>query len=135
MASPKPFKISVPQEKVDALRRKLSLAQFPDELEASRWDLGSPLNDIKRLTTSWEQFEWRQAESKLNQVPQFTTDIDVVGFGPLNIHFVHQTSKASGAIPLLFVHGCKLSGLIITFNLHEIYWTSIRIFISSRLWD
>jgi microsomal epoxide hydrolase len=119
MASAKLFKISVPQEKIDALKQKLSLTQFPDELEASGWDLGSPLNDIKRLTKAWEQFDWRQAENKLNETPQFTTDIDVAGFGTLNIHFVHQTSKVTGAVPLLFVHGCKLS------ELHPIYYTEI----------
>jgi hypothetical protein len=109
MASPKPFHISVPQEKIDALKQKLALAEFPDELEDSGWDLGSPLNDIKRLTKAWERYDWRQAENKLNEVPQYTTDIEVAGFGTLNIHFVHQTSKVGGAIPLLFVHGCKLS--------------------------
>ncbi len=111
MASPKLFKICVPQEKIEALKQKLSLAELPDELEGSGWDLGSPLSDIKRLTRAWQLHDWRQAENKLNQVPQFTADIDVAGFGTLNIHFVHQTSKVSGAIPLLFVHGCKLSGL------------------------
>lgn len=69
MASPKPFKISVPQEKTDVLKQKLSLVQFPDELEASAWDLGSPLNDIKRLTKAWEQFDWRQAENKIESSP------------------------------------------------------------------
>jgi hypothetical protein len=58
-----------------------------------------------------------KAENKLNEVPQFTTDIEVAGFGALNIHFVHQTSKVSGAIPLLFVHGRKVSVSHILFSL------------------
>jgi len=33
MASPEPFTISVPPDKIDSLKTKLSLAQFPDELE------------------------------------------------------------------------------------------------------
>jgi len=57
MASPKPFHISVPQEMIDALKQKLALAEFPDELEDSGWDLGSPLNDIKRLTKAWERYD------------------------------------------------------------------------------
>jgi hypothetical protein len=36
----------------------------------------------------------------------FTRDIEVEGFGVLNIHYVHQRSKVKSAIPLLFVHGC-----------------------------
>src|ERR1700734_2638887 len=98
MASPKPFEICHPHEKIDALKRKLSLAHFSDELEASGWVLGSPLNDTKRLTKAWEQSDWRQAENKLNEVPQFTRDIGVADFGTLNIYFGYQTSKVSRAV-------------------------------------
>lgn len=107
MASPQPFTIDVPQARVDRLKQKLSLAEFPDELEESGWDYGSPLADIKRLTKAWEKWDWRQAEKKLNQYPQFHTDIEVDGFGTLDIHFIHQISQAKSAIPLLFVHGCE----------------------------
>jgi len=106
--APVPFNISVPQEKIDALKRKLSLATFPDELNAAGWDLGCPLADIKRLTKAWEQWNWKQAEERLNKVPQFTADVEVSRFGTVNIHFVHQKSDVKGAIPLLFVHGCEL---------------------------
>lgn len=43
----------------------------------------------------------------LNQVPQFETEVEIEGFEVLDIHFVHQKSDVEGAIPLLFVHGCK----------------------------
>jgi len=105
MASPKPFQISIPQSKIDTLRTKLSLAEFPNELDEAGWDMGVPLTDMKRLTKAWEQWDWRPAENELNKVPQFTTDIDVDGFETLNIHFVHQKSEVKEAIPLLFVHG------------------------------
>lgn len=107
MSSPKPFIIDIPQSKIDNLRQKLALAEFPDDLEEAGWDIGCPLEDIKRLVRAWEQWDWRQAEKKLNEHPQFQTDIQVEGFGSLNIHFVHQKSEVNGAIPLLFVHGCK----------------------------
>jgi hypothetical protein len=109
MASPQPYKISVPQDKIDNLKQKLSAAEFPDELDAAEWDLGCPLADIKRLTEAWEKWDWRQAEERLNRLPQFTTDVNVSGFGNVNVHFVHQRSAVTGAIPLLFVHGCRLS--------------------------
>ena len=108
MPSPKPFAIDVPQSKIDSLRQKLSLAEFPDELEGAAWDLGCPLADMRRLTEAWKHFDWRKAEKKLNEYPHFHTDIDVEGFGNLDIHFVHQRSEVEGAIPMLFSHGCKL---------------------------
>ena len=37
----------------------------------------------------------------------FTRDVEVEGFGVLNIHYVHQRSKVENAIPLLFVHDVR----------------------------
>ena len=108
MDIPISFKISIPEDKIKELKDKLALTGFPDELDGAGWDLGVPLADIKRLVTIWKQWDWRQAEKELNEHPHFVTDIVVEGFGALNIHFVHQQSEVAGAIPLLFVHGCKL---------------------------
>lgn len=107
--APQPYTISVPQEKVDNLKTKLSLANFPDELDSSAWDLGVPLSDVTRLIRVWENWDWRQAEEKLNKVPQYHTGIKVDGYDELDIHFVWQKSEVKNAIPLLFVHGCKLA--------------------------
>ena len=68
--------------------------------------MGAPLADVKRLTKEWEKWDWRQAEERLNKVPQYTSEIKVTGFDELNIHFVWQKSEVKNAIPLLFVHGC-----------------------------
>ena len=103
--TPTPFQISVPQSKVDLLKTKLSQAEFPDELQSAQWDYGVPLAHMKRLTKAWEQWDWRQAEEKLNKVPQFTQRVKVDGFDELDIHFVWQKSEVKNAIPLLFVHG------------------------------
>lgn len=107
MASSQLFTIDVPQAQIDRLKQKLALAEFPDELADSGWDYGCPLSDIKRLAKAWQEHDWRSAEKKLNQVPQFHTDVEIDGFGALYIHFVHQRSDNPDAIPLLFVHGCK----------------------------
>ncbi|KAH8805611.1 Alpha/Beta hydrolase protein [Xylogone sp. PMI_703] len=102
---PTPYKIDVPESSIQNLKTKLSLAEFPDELEAAEWDLGVPLADLKRLVKGWEQWDWRPAERKLNEIPQYHTEIKVDGFDPLDIHFVWQQSEVKNAIPLLFVHG------------------------------
>jgi hypothetical protein len=107
--APEPYQISVPQSQIDSLKTKLSNATFPDELPSSGWDLGVPLADVKRLAKAWEQWDWREAESRLNRVPQFHTPVNVNGFGDLDIHFVWQKSPVKEAIPLLFVHGCEFA--------------------------
>ncbi|KAI0366947.1 alpha/beta-hydrolase [Pilatotrama ljubarskyi] len=105
-SSEQPFKLSVPDADLNALRSKLALTRFPDELEGAGWDYGVPLADMKRLVGHWKDaFDWRAAEVAINQLPMFTQDIVVEGFGTLNVHYVHQKSEVKNAIPLLLVHG------------------------------
>ncbi|KAK1220538.1 hypothetical protein PQX77_016678 [Marasmius sp. AFHP31] len=101
------YKISVPDESLALLRKKLELASLPDELDDAGRDYGVPLADIKRLVSRWKDgYDWRKHEKALNdELPQFTRDIEIDGFGVLNIHYVHKESEAKNAIPLLFAHG------------------------------
>ena len=101
------FQIAVEEAKLDTLRRKLEIAQFPDELDDAKWDYGVPLADVKRLVDYWRSgFDWRKQERKLNEMPQYVRKVAVNGFGSLEIHYVHNTNSLKEAIPLLFVHGC-----------------------------
>ena len=108
MASVKPFNINVSEEKLATLKSKLENATFPNEIEDVDWAMGAPLADVQRLTKYWKDgFDWRKQEQKLNDLPQYTVTVDVPGFGNLEIHTIHQKSSVEGAVPLLFVHGCK----------------------------
>ncbi|KAF8902496.1 alpha beta-hydrolase [Mucidula mucida] len=113
MSNEKPFQISVSDDKIDLLRRKLELCAFPDELEDAGSDYGVPLAAMRRLVKYWKTgFDWRAQEAAINaELPHFTRDIKVDGFGTLKIHYVHQKSKSADAIPLLFVHGWPSSFL------------------------
>lgn len=110
MAKITPFTIDVPDEQIKELHQKLQHATFPDELDAAGWTMGVPLGVMKRLVTTWrESFDWCAQEKKLNeQLKQFTVPVSVDGFGKLDIHVVHHRSENPRAIPLLFIHGCKL---------------------------
>ena len=132
-----PFKISVPDHLIDRLHRKLELATLPDELEGAGWDYGVPLSDVKRLVARWSNgYDWRHHEAQLNAaLPQFTRPIAVDGHGTLTIHYVHQRSTVAGAIPLLFVHGCKFPFLVIAAIIstsrqgREVFWRHGRLFL------
>ncbi|GIJ82347.1 hypothetical protein Asppvi_000854 [Aspergillus pseudoviridinutans] len=103
----RPFNIRIPDSQLDLLNQKLQSASFPDELDAAGWDLGVPLDEIKRLTAYWRDgFDWRAKEKELNEkLQQFMVSVSVPGFAELDIHYVHQKSPTPGAIPLLFLHG------------------------------
>ncbi|CAI6304495.1 unnamed protein product [Periconia digitata] len=102
-----PYAIAVPATALATLQKKLSLASLPGETSQSEeWEYGAPRNDIKRLVEHWQtKFDWRHAESELNKLPQFTTNISVEGHESLQIHFVHKKSSSPKSIPLLFCHG------------------------------
>ena len=106
MSNPDPFIINIPDDELERLKVKLSVADFPDEPNGYSWDYGTPLADIKKLVAYWHnEYDWRKAEAKLNEMPQFITKINVEGYGDLIVHFVHAKSKKPNAIPLCFVHG------------------------------
>lgn len=124
MQSEAPFQINIPQDQIDLLQTKLALTVFPDELKDAGLDYGAPLDDMRRLVTRWKDgYQWKKHESALNaDLPQFTRDIEVDGFGTLNVHYVHKKSDVVNAVPLLFVHGCKpllfaVSFLLSTMNI------------------
>ncbi|KAI0079393.1 alpha/beta-hydrolase [Panus rudis PR-1116 ss-1] len=104
--SEQPFTLHVPDSALEFLQKKLELTRLPDEIDGAGWDYGVPLSDIKRLVARWKNgYDWRASEKAINELPQFTRDIEVEGHGTLNIHYVHKKSEVENAIPLLFVHG------------------------------
>ncbi|KAI0382265.1 epoxide hydrolase 1 [Hypomontagnella monticulosa] len=105
MASIRPFRISIPQSDIDDLNQKLLRSRLPRVAEDG-WNRGAPIEDIRRISKHWrETFSWRSFEKRLNRLPNFKASISVDGFEPFQVHFIHQRSSVSNAIPLLFIHG------------------------------
>ena len=97
----KPFLIEIGQTDVDYLHDRLAHARWPGELTGVGWNRGAPLGCLKELAGYWRnEYEWRTSEARLNQHPQFTTEID-----GQRIHFLHVRSGRPGAKPLLITHG------------------------------
>jgi epoxide hydrolase len=96
-----PFTINIPQADLDDLRNRLAGTRWPDELPGVGWSYGVALNYLKELAEYWRtSYDWRTWEAKLNQLPQFTTEID-----GQNIHFLHVRSPEPDALPLILTHG------------------------------
>jgi pimeloyl-ACP methyl ester carboxylesterase len=96
-----PFRIDVPQADLDDLRARLDMTRWPDELPGVGWAYGVPRGYLKELVRYWwHEYDWRAAEARLNQWPQFTTTIDEA-----NIHFAHIRSPEPDATPLIITHG------------------------------
>jgi pimeloyl-ACP methyl ester carboxylesterase len=60
-----------------------------------------PLAYIQELCGYWaDTYDWPSRQVRLNDFPQFRTEIDGLG-----IHFLHVRSPHSGALPLVLTHG------------------------------
>ena len=88
-----PFRINIPQGELDDLYERLDRTRWPDELPGVGWSYGVPLDYLQDLTHHWRhEYDWRAAEAKLNEWPQFTTTIDGA-----NLHFAHLRSPEPDA--------------------------------------
>src|SRR5215216_999701 len=97
----RPFRVDVPEEDLAELRRRIAATRWPSkELVADR-SQGVQLATLQALARYWQtDYDWRNAEAKLNALPQFTTEID-----GLDIHFIHVRSPHENALPLIMTHG------------------------------
>ncbi|MEV2195317.1 epoxide hydrolase family protein [Streptomyces phaeochromogenes] len=96
-----PFVLDVPKADLDDLNARLDLTRWPDELPGVGWEYGVPRDYLKELVRYWRHaYDWREAEARLNEWPQFTTTIDGA-----NIHFAHIRSPEPDATPLIITHG------------------------------
>ena len=95
------FRIEVLQEDLDDLDGRLGRTRWPDELPEVGWSRGVPLGYIKNLAEYWRNsYDWREWEARLNELPQFTTQVD-----NQNVHFLHVRSPEPDALPLIISHG------------------------------
>jgi pimeloyl-ACP methyl ester carboxylesterase len=100
-ATVRPFRIEVPQEALDDLRRRIDATRWPERETVDDDSQGVPLATMRELARSWATgYDWREVEARLNALPQFTTEID-----GLDIHFLHVRSQHEDALPLIVTHG------------------------------
>ena len=100
-AAIRPFRVNVPQARLDDLRRRIAATQWPEKETVSDESQGVPLATMRELAQYWaREYDWRKSEARLNMLPQFITEID-----GLDIHFIHVRSRHANALPLVVNHG------------------------------
>jgi pimeloyl-ACP methyl ester carboxylesterase len=96
-----PFTVAIPDQALDDLRARLERTRWADDLNNHDWRYGVERRWLEEMVGYWrDEYDWRAAEARINELPQFMTAIDGV---PL--HFAHIRSASPGAIPLLLIHG------------------------------
>src|SRR5215207_5419239 len=97
----RPFRVDVPEEDLDDLRRRIAATLWPTRELVEDRSQGVQLATMQALAHYWTtDYDLRRVEAKLNALPQFTTEIDGVV-----IHFIHVRSPHADALPLIMTHG------------------------------
>src|SRR5581483_195460 len=98
----RPFRIEIGQEALDDLHDRLRRTRYTPDAPAA---YGVPLSEVRRLAEYWRDgYDWRAHETRLNEHPQFVTEID-----GQRIHFLHVRSAEPDALPLICTHGWPMS--------------------------
>jgi pimeloyl-ACP methyl ester carboxylesterase len=96
-----PFRIEVSGAVLDSLRARLHDTRWPEREVVDDWSQGIPLGYMQEVCRHWaDDYDWRAREARLNEFPQFRTEIDGLG-----IHFLHVKSPRPDALPLVITHG------------------------------
>src|SRR5215217_2655384 len=97
----RPFRVDVPEEDRDDLRRRIEATQWPEKETVEDQSQGPRLATMQALARYWaEEYDLRKVEEKLKALAHFITEID-----GLDIHFIHVRSDHEDALPLLVTHG------------------------------
>jgi pimeloyl-ACP methyl ester carboxylesterase len=98
----RPFKIHVSDDELADLRRRLANTRWPPDAIGKPWSMGTDRGYLQKVIAYWkDRYDWRRHEADLNKFDHYTTTID--GY---KIHFIHQKSRNSSAMPLVMTHGC-----------------------------
>lgn len=97
----RPFTVNVPQVEIDDLRQRIAATRWPDMETVGDGSQGPQLASVRELVNYWgSDYDWRKAEARLNDLPQFMTSIDGI-----DVHFIHVRSRHPNALPLVISHG------------------------------
>ena len=93
--------ISVGDDELADLRRRLENTRWPPDATGEPWSMGTDHTYLRQLVEYWKnEYDWRRHEAALNRFDHYTTTID--GY---RIHFIHQRSPHPAAVPLIMTHG------------------------------
>lgn len=100
---PEPFTLRTAPGALEDLRARLRATRWPDAPEGAGWTLGTDVDHLRDLVSSWaDEFDWPAQEAALNRLAHFR-----VTLGGLGIHYVHARAVAptGPVLPLVLTHG------------------------------
>ena len=77
----RPFRVHVAAEQLADMRRKIAETRWPEKETVGDETQGVKLETMQTLARYWAtDYDWRKVETRLNELPQFITEIDGLEF-------------------------------------------------------
>lgn len=96
-----PFKISVPDEDVLDLRRRLERTRWAEDFANETWRYGMSGDYLYELVEYWlQEFDWRAQESAMNRYQHLRGEV-----GGVPVHVLVAEGKGKRRVPILLNHG------------------------------
>jgi microsomal epoxide hydrolase len=102
MVSIEPTRIATSQEVLDRIARRVADAEIGYAPDDDRdWKYGVDAAWLSKLRDYWrDQYDWRAAEARFNEHPQFRCEIDGIP-----IHYFYYSAPSGKGYPLILTHG------------------------------
>lgn len=102
-----PFKINVPQAKLDEIMRRVRDYKFHDAPADAGWKYGTDQDYLKKLVAYWTtKYNWRKEEREINRFPHFRASVD-----GQSVQFIYEKGSGNNPQPLLLLHGFPYSSI------------------------
>jgi pimeloyl-ACP methyl ester carboxylesterase len=99
--TPTRFEISIPQDRLADMRRRLKSTRWAEDFGNDGWRYGVERGWLEKMVEYWaEDFDWRAQETAMNRFQHYRVVIDDV---PL--HFLHMRGKGPNPVPVILTHG------------------------------
>ena len=96
----KPFKIAVPQARLDWIAQRVKEAEWPDVPDGQPWQYGTSAAAMKDLVQYWQtRYDWRAREAAMNRFPHFKAQVE-----DYEIHFMHVKGSGKSPQPIIIAH-------------------------------
>jgi len=96
-----PFRVSVPEADLAALRARIGGTRWPVWPAVAPWSEGTDPGYLRELAAYWaDGFDWRAHEARLNRFAQYRARIE-----GLRVHFIHERGEGTRPFPLVITHG------------------------------
>ncbi|MCL9792741.1 epoxide hydrolase family protein [Frankia sp. AgKG'84/4] len=101
----RPFRIDVPEDTLERIRRRLAAFDPPALPERPGWRSGTDPTALRTLVRYWlNEYDWRSHERELNAFGQFTTTVNGV-----ELHVLREPGSGTDPRTVALLHGWPTS--------------------------